>query len=313
MRKILNFGSLNIDYVYDVQDFVKKGETAASLKRSTFTGGKGLNQTVAMLRAGLKVYHAGAIGEEGAFLREYLEKEGADVRFIEVVKEPTGHAVIQRNAKGDNCILLYGGANRMITKDHIDRVLSFFEEGDVVVLQNEINENAYIIEKAYEKGMTIVLNPSPMNDDIGMLPLDEVDVFFVNETEGAALSGCGASEGEDKISEKLCERFPESMIVLTLGEKGAVYRDGNEYLKIPAKKVEAVDTTAAGDTFTGYFLSGLLNGKSRRECMELASEASAITVTRPGAAPSIPFIKELEAKCRGAVAPSAAGQNTRLR
>lgn len=293
MNKILNFGSLNIDYVYDVQDFVKKGETIASFRRSTYTGGKGLNQTVAMLRAGLKVFHAGAIGEEGTFLKEYLEKEGADVSFINETDEPTGHAVIQRNAEGDNCILLYGGANRKITENHIDRVLSFFEQGDMVVLQNEISEIACIIEKAHEKGMKTVLNPSPMNEEIKELPLDKVDVFFVNEIEGAALAGCGSWENEDTISEKLLERFPKAMIVLTLGEKGAVCRDGNEYVKSSARKVDAVDTTAAGDTFTGYFLSGLLNGKSKKECMELATEASAITVTRPGAAPSIPYINEI--------------------
>lgn len=293
MNRILNFGSLNIDYVYDVPAFVKKGETVSSYKRSTFTGGKGLNQTVAMLRAGLKVWHAGMIGEEGIFLKEYLEKEGADTSFIKTISEPTGHAVIQRDTDGDNCILLYGGANRQITKEYVDLVLSGFGEGDFIVLQNEISEMEYIIDVASQKGMKVILNPSPMNEDILKLALLKVDVFFVNEIEGAALAGCGEGEDASVMTEKILDKYPDSLTVLTLGEKGAVCRDKNGYTAAEAKKVKAVDTTAAGDTFTGYFLAGLMNGLSREECMALAVKASAITVTRPGAAPSIPFINEV--------------------
>lgn len=293
MNRILNFGSLNIDYVYDVPAFVKKGETVSSYKRSTFTGGKGLNQTVAMQRAGLKVWHAGMIGEEGVFLKEYLDNEGADTSLIKTVSESTGHAVIQRDIDGDNCILLYGGANRQITKEYVDTVLAGFDDGDFIVLQNEISELKYIIDRASEKGMKVILNPSPINEEIFKLSLLKVDIFFVNEIEGAALAGC--SEGEDAsiMTGKILDKFPDSLTVLTLGEKGAVCRDKDGYTAVEAKKVKAVDTTAAGDTFTGYFLAGLVLGMSNKECMELATEASAITVTRPGAAPSIPYINEI--------------------
>lgn len=134
--RVLSFGSLNIDYVYEVPRFVGGGETLPALSLRRFSGGKGLNQSVALARAGLEVRHAGAVGRDGLFLLEELRAAGADTRYVEVLEDvSTGHAVIQRTPAGENCILLYGGANRRITREHIDRVLSDFGPGDALVLQ----------------------------------------------------------------------------------------------------------------------------------------------------------------------------------
>ena len=184
--KVLCFGSLNIDYTYKVDHFVKKGETLSSDALHVFGGGKGLNQSVALAKAGCEVYHAGAIGEDGLFLLDMLKSSGAKTDYVKILKdEKTGHAIIQNDRSGDNCILLYGGANQAMNKSQVDEVLSHFEKGDYIVLQNEINELTYIVEKAHERGMIIILNPSPMNEKILALPLEVVDYFILNEIEAA--------------------------------------------------------------------------------------------------------------------------------
>ena len=198
--KILNFGSLNIDYVYNVDHFVQKGETISSSQMNIFSGGKGLNQSVALGRAGAKVFHAGRIGKDGEFLVEQLKEAGVNTDLVVVDEDcSTGHAIIQNDAEGDNCILLYGGANQRITKEQIDAALEQFDAGDYLVLQNEISNLPYLMEKAAEKQMKIVLNPSPMDEKIKALPLDKVTLFFVNEIEaertGEYRKGCGSFQG----------------------------------------------------------------------------------------------------------------------
>ena len=298
--KVLNFGSLNIDYVYSLDHFVQKGETISSERLDIFSGGKGLNQSVALGRAGAEVYHAGAIGQDGEFLIELLCEAGVRTEFVRRLDSiRTGNAIIQRDNAGDNCIILYGGANQNIERTQVDEAIGFFEAGDYIVLQNEINEMAYIMEKAHEKGMKIVLNPSPMDEKILALPLSFVDLFILNEIEACQLLGLSGEEGKDAASRgeeflrKLSERFPQAMIVLTLGEMGAVCMDGQETVKQPIYKTRTVDTTAAGDTFTGYFVSGLMRGLSVKASMDLAARASAITVSGLGAAPSIPNLDQV--------------------
>lgn len=289
--KVLNFGSLNIDYVYSVDHFVKKGETLASNHMSVFSGGKGLNQSIALSRAGVFVYHAGMIGKDGMFLLELLKEEQINTELIKIAETSTGHAIIQKNQEGDNCILLYGGANQCISKEYVDEVLSQFEKGDYLILQNEMNELGYIVKKAHEKGMFICLNLSPMNEIIKALPLEQIDLFFLNEIEACQL--LGETLDNHSLVKKLKQKFPIVKFVLTLGEQGAVYFDSRHEIWHPANKVEVVDTTAAGDTFTGYFLAAMLNGCSIEECMKQATDAASITITRLGAAPSIPTKDEL--------------------
>lgn len=290
--KILNFGSLNIDYVYDVEHFVQKGETISSTDLKVFSGGKGLNQSVAFSKAGADIYHAGMIGTDGTFLKDILKEAGVKVDYVkqsETVR--TGNAIIQNDRQGDNCIILYGGANQIISKKFVDEVFREFESGDWLVIQNEMNENPYIVDCAHKKGMKVVLNPSPMNEKIFDINLKYVDCFILNEGEAKELAG-NDLQGEELLDE-LKKKFPHTTIVLTLGELGSIYMDENNTVYQKAYKVKTVDTTAAGDTFTGYFVSGRLQGMPVKQSLELAAKASAITVMRKGAAPSIPWMRDV--------------------
>lgn len=294
---VLCFGSLNIDYTYRVDHFVQKGETISSDSLQVFSGGKGLNQSVALAKAGVSTYHAGAVGTDGNFLLEMLNEAGVDTSHVKVLtKIRTGNAIIQNDKDGDNCILLYGGANQAITKEQADEVLSHFGAGDYLVLQNEINELSYIIEKAGETGMNIVLNPSPMDEKILALPLDAVNYFLLNEVEAGQILHMDSQEETNMLTlaEKLLLRFPKAHIVLTAGSEGAYYVDAKKQFKQDSFKVKVVDTTAAGDTFSGYFIAGLMTGLSEEAAMEQAAKAAAIAVTRPGAAPSIPSMEEVK-------------------
>lgn len=290
--KVLNYGSLNIDNVYSVEHFVRGGETLSSAKMEIFSGGKGLNQSIALSKSGVEVWHAGAVGEsDGGFLLRQLEEAGVNVSLVARTAGKTGHAIIQRDKEGQNCILLYGGANQEITREQVDQAMDHFEEGDFLVLQNEINEIGYIMEKAHEKGMKIVLNPSPMDEKIGTYPLEYVDYFLLNEIEAGDI--CKENGSGEELIRKLSQKFPGAKIVLTLGGDGSMYKDGDEILTQPIYKVPVVDTTAAGDTFTGFFIGGLMRGEKPEEALDHAAKAAAIAVSRAGAAPSIPDRSEL--------------------
>lgn len=295
--KILSFGSLNIDYVYTVPHFVKKGETLSAKELNVYTGGKGLNQSIALSRAGMRTYHAGAIGNDGMFLLDKLKEAGVNTEYVKILEETrTGNAIIQNDIEGDNCILLYGGANQAITTNHVDEVFENFDKEDYLLLQNEINNLSYIIKKAKQIGMQIILNPSPMNEKILKLPLDQIDYFILNEIEAMQILEMGEKQEVDGkyFAKRLYNKFPSATIILTLGSDGSICISENEYAQQPIYKVKAVDTTAAGDTYTGYFIAGILNGKTIKESMDMASKASAIAVTRQGAAPSIPTMEEVK-------------------
>lgn len=291
--KALNYGSLNIDFVYNVEHFVRSGETISSQNMAIFAGGKGLNQSVALAKSGMDTWHAGNIGEDGEFLAEILQKAGAHTDLISRLPGRNGHAIIQKQPNGQNCILLYGGSNQQNTKAQVDEVLSHFEKGDYLILQNEINEIAYIMERAHEKGMIIVLNPSPMDEKIFTYPLEYVDYFLLNEIEAKDLTGFKDFGEVDALLDAVCSHFPNSKVVLTLGEYGSIYKDEKQKIHQPIVKVSVVDTTAAGDTFTGFFIGGIAKGLSPKETMQIAAKASAIAVSRQGAAPSIPKLNEV--------------------
>ncbi|ORX42543.1 Ribokinase-like protein [Piromyces finnis] len=291
--KVLCFGSLNIDYVYSVPHFVKGGETLASKALNIYSGGKGLNQSIALSKACLEVYHAGAIGNDGMFLLQELKDCNVNIQYIKILDDiKTGHAIIQKNDEGNNCILLYGGANQKITKSQIDETLNFFEKGDALVIQNEINELFYLVEQAKIRGLIIALNPSPMDDNLIHL-LPNVDYLILNEIEAAQFLDAKCNSDPEIMIKELNKKIPLAKIILTIGEKGSFYSDSKTFIKQEAEKVQAIDTTAAGDTFTGYFLSGIFNGQSPEWSMKFATKASSIAVTRHGAAPSIPEREEV--------------------
>ena len=289
--KVLNFGSLNLDYVYSVDHMVTPGETLASYGMNVFCGGKGLNQSIALAKAGVEVYHAGLIGEEGEILLKTCQEGGVDSRYIRKTTEKSGHTIIQVDKDGQNCILLYGGANQSITREYVDEVLSHFEKGDILLLQNEINLLDYIINQAYEKGMMIILNPSPYNEKLDSCDFKKISMLLLNEVEGAQVTG---EKDEKKILVRLKELYPDMQVVLTLGKDGSVYQYKDQVYRQGIFSVQAVDTTAAGDTFTGYFISSILEGMPVGEGLKLAAKASAIAVSREGATASIPVKAEVE-------------------
>ncbi len=293
--KVLSFGSLNIDYVYSVPHFIVRGETLASKSLNTYTGGKGLNQSVALSKAGLKVFHAGAIGLDGKFLLDELRNAGVNTDFVKCLEDVrTGHTIIQKSDDGDNCIILYGGANQSITESQIDDTLKNFDSGDALVLQNEINNLEYLATRAKAKNMIVILNPSPMSENLAAL-FKLADYILLNEVEAGQFLGENLENiAPEDIAKKLRAKLPSAKIVLTLGTHGSIY--GEKMLRQQAVKVKAVDTTAAGDTFTGFFLSGIFEGKDPAWALNFASNASAIAVTRHGAAPSVPTREEVLAK-----------------
>lgn len=288
--KILNFGSLNLDYVYQVEHFVRPGETISALSQTINCGGKGLNQSIALSRAGAAVWHGGCVGTGGERLAALLEENGVDTRFLRQTDVLQGNAVIQVDASGENCILLFGGSNQAVTEEQIDNTLAAFGSGDMLVLQNEISGLPHLVAQAATQGLTVVLNPSPFDKAVSTLDLSQVSWLIMNEVEAEGLSG---SADPIKAWTVLHGRWPKLRTVITLGSAGSVLCTPDEIIHQRAETVSVVDTTAAGDTFTGYFLACLAKGLPYRVCMETAAKAAAVSVTRKGAAASIPYMAEL--------------------
>ena len=288
--RVLNIGSMNLDLVYSVDHIVQPGETESSFSLNTFLGGKGMNQSIALAKAGADVCHGGMIGEDGQPFLDACEQYGVNAQYIRKVDGKSGHAIIQIDKNAQNCILLFGGANQMLTERYVDEVLQNFGEGDILLLQNEVNMLGYIVDKAYEKGMQIALNPSPFNEKLDAVDLNKISLFLLNEVEGGQITGL---QDKDEILAKMLQMFPQAKIVLTLGKDGAVYADGKQTIFQPIFPVKAVDTTAAGDTFTGYFLAGLTEGMPVADILRMSAKASSIAVTRAGAVPSIPYREEV--------------------
>ena len=290
--RILNIGSMNLDMVYQLDHIVQPGETEASFGMNVFLGGKGINQSVAAAKAGAEVCHGGMIGEDGQPFLDACKEFGVDGSYIRKVPGKSGHAIIQIDRNAQNSILLFGGANQMLTEEYVDSVLADFAPGDILLLQNEVNMLPYIVDKAHERGLLIALNPSPFNAALEAVDLKKISLFLLNEVEGNQITGLNEPSA---ILEKMLTLFPGARIVLTLGKDGAIYGDAEVTHFQPAFPVSAVDTTAAGDTFTGYFLAGLCQGLPIPEILKRSAKASAIAVTRPGAVPSIPWREEVEA------------------
>ncbi len=290
--KILSLGSLNVDRVYNVEEFVSAGETISAKKFEIFLGGKGFNQSIAIARAGIPVYHAGAVGADGADLIGLLKREKVHVDYMQQLDFPSGHAIIQLNHKGQNSIIVYAGANGAIERAYIEQTLARFGQGDLLLLQNEISNVGYAIQRAHERGIRVVFNPSPVTQDLFDYPLHLVDCFILNELEGKALTG---KTDYEEILTSLHSKYPRATLVLTVGRDGVIYRDSRQSIRHGIYNVPVVDTTAAGDTFCGYFVAGLFQGDSLEKILENASIASSIAVSRKGASASIPTKKEVTA------------------
>jgi ribokinase len=288
---ILNLGSMNVDHVYAVDHFVRAGETLAGTRYQTFAGGKGFNQSTALARAGARVIHLGRIGRDAEWLLRRLQAEGVETAPVAVVEGATGHAVIQVVPSGENAIVLYGGANRALAESDVDAALGTCSPGDYFLLQNETNLVAEAIAKAHARELRVILNPAPMAANLLDAPLELVDIFILNETEAEGLTG---QSQLDEILATMRRRFPRAATVLTLGSRGALYADAATSHHEAALHVTAVDTTAAGDTFIGYFLAELMRGGDPSAALKMGCRAAAICVTRAGASDSIPYRNEVE-------------------
>lgn len=301
MTRLLNIGSINIDYVYQVPHFLRAGETLEAVSRAIFMGGKGLNQSVAAKRSGLDVIHLGVLGADGAFLRDFIQAEGINVRFLKTDNTlSTGHTVIQVTPDAENAILYFAGTNHAIDRELVKKALQTLSPGDFVLMQNEVNDVAFCLNEAKKLGLVTVFNPAPYSPEVLNYPLDQVDVLIVNETEARGILGADLAD-DDEILKSLRERFPHAAIFLTLGKRGMKcdLGQGLQPMSFKAFKVKAVDTTGAGDTFVGYAVRALMAYRETKDIkvfkkeIETAMLAAATSVTREGAVPSIPKIDEL--------------------
>eukprot|EP01054_Gregarina_sp_Poly1_P009123 Gregarina_sp_Poly_1__9122@NODE_55_length_17436_cov_154_331798_g47_i0_p7_GENE_NODE_55_length_17436_cov_154_331798_g47_i0NODE_55_length_17436_cov_154_331798_g47_i0_p7_ORF_typecomplete_len343_score49_89PfkB/PF00294_24/2_3e50Phos_pyr_kin/PF08543_12/1_7e05PHY/PF00360_20/2_5PHY/PF00360_20/91_NODE_55_length_17436_cov_154_331798_g47_i01125812286 len=307
-KNVLNFGSINLDIVYRVHSLVSAGETILSRSLQTFFGGKGLNQSVALARAQAQVCHAGCVGSDGVELVDFLRKEGVDVCDIAVESMKTGHAIIQVSDCGENAIVLHGGANQCLTRSYAETCLQRFRaqaeeksQRQFVLTQNETNLSFYILEQAKAAGFSTIWNPAPCpTEHPSLLPLKCVDFLILNRHEAAQLTG------ETVVPEMMRQLAawlqPTTTIVITLGGDGVVGREpiisesniSYKEIQLPAFSIpNVVDTTAAGDTFVGYFIASLAEGSDLAKCLRIASAAAGLSIQTSGAAPSIPTIKQV--------------------
>ena len=289
--RALNFGSMNLDTFYHVDHFVRPGETLDVADQHIAPGGKGLNQSLALSRAGIEVWHAGCVGAGGKMLVELLEENGVHTEWIQETSVLQGQALIQVNPQGENAILLFAGSNHAVTSEQVEAVLDTFDAGDYLILQNEISCLGEILNKAAEKGLNVVFNPSPFDESLRKLNYHAVRWILVNEGEALSLSG---ETDPKKAWKSIHQLYPSSNLVITLGGDGAWCFTEKESIYQPAIPVHAVDTTGAGDTFTGYFIAGIMGSRPLAECMYRAAKAASITVSRKGAAPAIPRVNEIE-------------------
>lgn len=288
--RIVNFGSINIDHVYRVPHFVQPGETISSIDLSTGLGGKGANQSVAIAKAGVAVSHIGRVSDRDQWAIDLMASQGVNIEQIEAVSEPSGHAIIQVDDKGENAIVLHGGANQTFARAKLEKALSENKSAEFLLMQNECNllEEAFEIARALK--LKIALNPAPMTDSIKQLPLELLDTLIVNQVEAEAL----ADESDlDAIVSNLIAMLPDTRIVLTLGSKGALMVSNGAVIEVAATPVDVVDTTGAGDTFVGYFLAGLVETLEDQQALRRACRAAALTVTKAGAISSIPSLSDL--------------------
>ncbi|CAG8542317.1 5228_t:CDS:2 [Ambispora leptoticha] len=364
-RKVLVFGSINIDDFFDVPYIVNSGETLTSTNYRQRAGGKGAltsllpperidlcaNQSVALAKAGASVYHAGKIGSDGVWIRDYMRGQGVHIENIQVLKDqPTGRAIVQVSAEThDNAIILFPGANHLLTVQDVAKINPIFRQGDVVILQNEISAGGEIMKALKEQGFHVVFNPTPITPNIiREFPFELVDYLIVNKHEAIQLisqatSNIHRDDGDDEVLKMdtyatakesllttLGKLYPNIIgIIITLGGEGVIARfqkhnnSGDEErekkgdnakkqqqqfkIEIPAVETDVIDTTAAGDTFIGYFVASIIREESAnrdsfvltKECyiraLQAATVAAGIAVSRPGAMDSIPPLAKVKA------------------
>ena len=293
MSKLVNVGSLCIDFVYSVPLIAAAGETVASIERQVFSGGKGLNQSIAAARAGVSVHHFGAVGEDGDSLVGCLTDNGVDTTGVVRLAGASGHAVIQVDAQGRNAIVISGGTNRQLSEAHASAAVAALEAGDWMLLQNETNHVGQIMQEAADRGMSVALNVAPPDSRIFDYPIERLGLLVANEHEAMYLAQNSAPE---LAFQALKARCPDTHLVMTRGSEGLMFSEAGQadVYSMGAYAVRAVDETAAGDAFVGYVLAGLVQSRPLVETLVRASGAGACAVTQAGAAPSVPEARAVD-------------------
>lgn len=284
---IFNLGSINADHVYRVPHLPGAGETLAAKSMQTGLGGKGANMSVAAARAGSHVAHIGAVGGDGVWAKDRLMEYGVDTRHITQLNVPTGHAIINVDDAGENAITLFSGANQLIPDDLIGQVLSVGNTNDIFVTQNETNGQVIGAEIGSKLGFRVCYAAAPLDANAVKPMLPFLDFLILNAIEAEQLeSALGIAIDQLDVAD----------IIITLGGDGARWINTQQAIDqcFEAIKVTPVDTTGAGDTFTGYVLASLDRGLSMGQSISLAMRAAALMVTRMGTADVIPDLKEVE-------------------
>lgn len=298
LNKIVVIGSCNTDMVITTDRLPGPGETVLGKKFKMFSGGKGANQAVAAARLGGNVSFIARIGDD-LFGKQSLEKykeEGINTMHIILDTQlPTGVALITVDQNGENCIAVASGANAALESTHIENIKGLIENAAILLMQLEIPIETveYAAKLAYNKGVRVILNPAPatlLSDEL----LKCLYAIIPNETEAEMLSGIKISDWDSaKQAANIISSKGVNIVVITLGENGALIKDGSNYYNIPGNKVDVVDTTAAGDTFCGAFCVALSEGFPIEKAAEIANKAGSIAVSRQGAQSSIPYREEV--------------------
>lgn len=284
---IWNLGSINADMVYRVPHLPAPGETLAATGYQRFLGGKGANMSVAAARAAAHVRHIGAVGLDGAWMVERLLEYGVDTRHIAQVDAPTGHAIVAVEPGGENQILIYPGANRAIPEPAVQAALAEAGAGDTLLIQNETNAQAMAARIGRDLGLRVAYAAAPFEAEAVRAVLPFLDFLILNAVEAQQLE---AATGLAPAA------LPVRDVIVTLGAGGARHIDtiSGQSRDFPAIPVTPVDTTGAGDTFTGYVLAGLDRGLPMAQAIAQAMRAAAIMVTRHGTADVIPDLKDVQ-------------------
>ncbi|SFR54058.1 ribokinase [Yoonia tamlensis] len=283
---IWNLGSINVDIVYAVPHILNAGETLSSTGRKVFLGGKGANMSVASARAGARVNHIGAVGHDGVWAADRLLEYGVDTRNIAVLDTDTAQAIIMVDPHGENAIVLHPGANIEIPQTVLQTAMAEAQTGDWIVLQNETNLQRTAANLGKKMGLKVAYAAAPFDADRVMAVLPYLDFLILNAVEAEQLHAATGQRPED---------LPVRDVIVTLGADGADWYGPSEKQHFDAIPVDPVDTTGAGDTFTGYVLAGLDRGMVMEQAIGLATKASALMVTRHGTADVIPDLSEVTA------------------
>ncbi|MCC5969933.1 MAG: ribokinase [Pararhodobacter sp.] len=281
---VFNLGSISIDHFYRMPHLPRPGETLAALDYMKGLGGKGANQSVAALRAGARVVHIGAIGAGDGWAAGQLAALGLDMGTISRVDHLTGHAIIATDPDGENAIIIHAGANRAQSLEAVEQALSAGQAGDILLLQNETNLQVEAAKLAREHGMRVFYSAAPFELKPLKALLPHITHLLVNAGEAAAL------EAETGTS---LANLPVQVVIVTRGADGADWTSAEATFHAPAPKVTPVDTTGAGDCFTGTLAAAIDQGMTPEQALRQATSAAALQVTREGTAEAMPTQEEV--------------------